>query len=63
MQGLLLEHDLMTYWERDMRENEAQRLDQGVHFLQTVVGTYDGKIGVSNFFVWEYVGSSLLDML
>lgn len=46
-----------------MRENEAQRLDQGVHFLQTVVGTYDGKIGVSNFFVWEYVGSSLLDML
>lgn len=51
MLGLLLEHDLMTYWVRRTRENEAQRLGQGVPFLQTVVGTYDGEDWGKQFFL------------
>lgn len=33
-----------------MRENEAQILDQGVYFLQTVVGPYDREDWISATF-------------
>lgn len=49
VEGLLLEQDLTMYWL--MREDEAQRLDQGVRFLQTVVGTYNAEHWVRTIFL------------